>query len=217
MNKAEILFDAVTDIRPELIEEAQAYVFRRRGAVARLRPYLAAAACFVLVAALGWNVLRHGFGGSMGMDGSPAGGSSGGDSWNGSRNPGSADPSPGVTGDAGEKEPPPSADSAGEDTNRGETPTSPGKEEADQAGGITFTAAVRAIREEGLLVEVLSGDDALLSELVLLPAEEVQLVVDVDVGDYVFVTWSGTLEEMEGGLTVTGKIILIEAAPPEEP
>ena len=53
--KAEILFDAITGIREDLVEEAQRHVFCRR---ARWRRYGGLAACLVLYAGPLWR--RHG-------------------------------------------------------------------------------------------------------------------------------------------------------------
>ncbi len=69
MSREEILFDAITGIREDLIEWAQDYRFQRRAAP--WRRYLAAAACLVLVTALGLGALRLGlFGGMGGSSGS---------------------------------------------------------------------------------------------------------------------------------------------------
>ena len=75
MRRPDVVFDAVTNIREELIEEAQQYVFRRR--ISWRRYTGAAAACLALV--LGLSMLFR-FGGAGG--GAPAGpsGDSGGES-----------------------------------------------------------------------------------------------------------------------------------------
>lgn len=65
--KAEILFDAITGIREELVEEAQNYAFRRR---ARWRRYGGLAACLALAALAGFYAL---FGGGRGGGGAPSG------------------------------------------------------------------------------------------------------------------------------------------------
>ena len=67
--KAEILFDAITGIRAELVEEAQRYTFRRR---AYWRRYGALAACLVLAALVGFYSLAL-FGGGTGDSGAPSG------------------------------------------------------------------------------------------------------------------------------------------------
>ncbi len=67
--KAEILFDAITGIREDLVEEAQRHVFCRR---ARWRRYGGLAACLVLAALAGFYTLAL-FGGGMGGSGAPSG------------------------------------------------------------------------------------------------------------------------------------------------
>ena len=67
--KAEILFDAITGIREDLVEEAQRHIFRRR---ARWRRYGGLAACLVLAALAGFYTLAL-FGGGMGGSGAPSG------------------------------------------------------------------------------------------------------------------------------------------------
>lgn len=54
-----VLFDGITYIREELIEEAQTYVFRRQV----WKRYAGAAAGLLLAACLGWNVIIGGMGG----------------------------------------------------------------------------------------------------------------------------------------------------------
>ena len=73
MRAADVFFDAITQIREELVEEAQQYVFRRR---ISWRQYAgAAAACLAL--ALGLSLLIRS-GGAGGMGGSSGGSDSGG-------------------------------------------------------------------------------------------------------------------------------------------
>ena len=73
MRPADVFFDAITQIREELVEEAQQYVFRRR---ISWRQYAgAAAACLAL--ALGLSLLIRS-GGAGGMGGSSGGSDSGG-------------------------------------------------------------------------------------------------------------------------------------------
>ena len=72
MRPADVFFDAITQIREELVEEAQQYVFRRR---ISWRQYAgAAAACLAL--ALGLSLLIRS-GGAGGMGGSSGGSDSG--------------------------------------------------------------------------------------------------------------------------------------------
>lgn len=54
MRREEIFFDAITNIREELVEEAQRYVFRKKPAV--WRRYASLAACVVLIAAISFGI-----------------------------------------------------------------------------------------------------------------------------------------------------------------
>ena len=65
--KAEILFDAITAVREDLIEAAQNYVFHKKPSA--WRRYAALAACLVVVAGLGFGALRLGLLGGMGGSG----------------------------------------------------------------------------------------------------------------------------------------------------
>ncbi len=87
MSRAEILFDAITNVRPELIEEAQEYKFRRRTRipVRRAMPWLAAAACVaLLVVTVRWS-------GFFNMGGNSGGSANFGGMANGSAAPESSD------------------------------------------------------------------------------------------------------------------------------
>lgn len=66
MRAADVFFDAITQIREELVEEAQQYVFRRR---ISWRQYAgAAAACLALALGLSLLIRSGGVGGSSGSD-----------------------------------------------------------------------------------------------------------------------------------------------------
>ena len=66
MRAADVFFDAITQIREELVEEAQQYVFRRR---ISWRQYAgAAAACLALALGLSLLIRSGGMGGSSGSD-----------------------------------------------------------------------------------------------------------------------------------------------------
>ena len=66
MRPADVFFDAITQIREELVEEAQQYVFRRR---ISWRQYAgAAAACLALALGLSLLIRSGGVGGSSGSD-----------------------------------------------------------------------------------------------------------------------------------------------------
>jgi len=68
--KVELIFDAITHLREDLVEEAQNYAFRKKGAV--WRKYAGLAACVALVASIGLlAVLPKGCGGAAGDSGAP--------------------------------------------------------------------------------------------------------------------------------------------------
>lgn len=72
MRAADVFFDAITQIREELVEEAQQYVFRRR---ISWRQYAgAAAACLALALGLSLLIRSGGVGGMGGSSGSDSGG-----------------------------------------------------------------------------------------------------------------------------------------------
>ena len=72
MRAADVFFDAITQIREELVEEAQQYVFRRR---ISWRQYAgAAAACLALALGLSLLIRSGGAGGMGGSSGSDSGG-----------------------------------------------------------------------------------------------------------------------------------------------
>ena len=72
MRPADVFFDAITQIREELVEEAQQYVFRRR---ISWRQYAgAAAACLALALGLSLLIRSGGVGGMGGSSGSDSGG-----------------------------------------------------------------------------------------------------------------------------------------------
>ncbi len=172
MNKAEILFDAITNVRPELIEEAHAYRFRRRTARWAV-PRLAAAACIaLLVTAVWWS-------GFFAMGGSAGDNYSGGSGWYGAG--GNVDGS-----DGGSASPDSGNGSDQQGSPIGDSPPDPG------ANLYTVTAQVLEVREDGLLVEVLSGDGELLHQTLLLPAAA--LTGTAEAGDVVNVTWSGEID-----------------------
>ena len=172
MSKAEILFDAITGIRPELVEEAQNYRFRRRSLWRQVRPYVAAAACLALVLAVGWNALR--FGGMGGGDAGDPGNTSG-----------------NISGDAG---------GYGGTATAPADPGSDGTADSETAppdsgmGGVTVTATVAEVREDGILIRVLSGAQDLIGETFLLPADGITAAPEVAAGDTVTVDWCGRID-----------------------
>lgn len=198
--KAEIFFDAVTYIRPELVEEAQNYVFRRRTVWRRLVPL---AACLTLAVCLGWyGLLFYGGFGGMGVanDCGSIGGATSTDS-NSAPPPAAEESAP-----PAESMPPPCAEPTspayGEE---GWNPVGGGKPEAipgDTAPSDAapeervFTARVVEMGEESVLVRPLPGGDLPAgtdrAEVVL---EDLAALPEIQAGDKVRVTFTGEIQE----------------------
>ena len=132
--KAEILFDAITAVREDLIEAAQNYVFHKKPSA--WRRYAALAACLVVVAGLGFGALRLGLLDGMGGSGSNTTGAA----------DGAVPESSGETSDAA------GGDTAGDTGDTG-----------DAAAETTFHATVLEVHDGWLLVEPLEGEDILAS------------------------------------------------------
>lgn len=166
--KAEILFDAITAVREDLIEAAQNYVFHKKPSA--WRRYAALAACLVVVAGLGFGALRLGL-----LDG--MGGS-------GSNTSGAADGA--VPESSGET----TSDTAGGDT-AGDT-----GDTGDAAAETTFHAAVLEVHDGWLLVEPLEGEDILSSaDRFMVSLAGVEEIPDLEAGVEVAVTFDGMIRE----------------------
>ena len=166
--KAEILFDAITAVREDLIEAAQNYVFHKKPSA--WRRYAALAACLVVVAGLGFGALRLGL-----LDG--MGGS-------GSNTSGAADGA--VPESSGET----TSDTAGGDT-AGDT-----GDTGDAAAETTFHAAVLEVHDGWLLVEPLEGEDILASaDRFMVSLAGVEEIPDLEAGVEVAVTFDGMIRE----------------------
>lgn len=176
--KAEILFDAITAVREDLIEAAQNYVFHKKPSA--WRRYAALAACLVVVAGLGFGALRLGL-----LDG--MGGS-------GSNTSGAADGA--VPESSGET----TSDTAGGDT-AGDT-----GDTGDAAAETTFHAAVLEVHDGWLLVEPLEGEDILASaDRFMVSLAGVEEIPDLEAGDEVAVTFDGMIRESyPAQITATG-------------
>ena len=176
--KAEILFDAITAVREDLIEAAQNYVFHKKPSA--WRRYAALAACLVVVAGLGFGALRLGL-----LDG--IGGS-------GSNTSGAADGA--VPESSGET----TSDTAGGDT-AGDT-----GDTGDAAAETTFHAAVLEVHDGWLLVEPLEGEDILASaDRFMVSLAGVEEIPDLEAGDEVAVTFDGMIRESyPAQITATG-------------
>ena len=166
--KAEILFDAITAVREDLIEAAQNYVFHKKPSA--WRRYAALAACLVVVAGLGFGALRLGL-----LDG--MGGS-------GSNTSGAADGA--VPESSGET----TSDTAGGDT-AGDT-----GDTGDAAAETTFHAAVLEVHDGWLLVEPLEGEDILSSaDRFMVSLAGVEEIPDLEAGEEIAVTFDGMIRE----------------------
>lgn len=185
-SKAEILFDAITGIREELVEEAQNHVFRRRPA--RWRRYAPLAACLALVVLLGYSgmLLSCRKGGvdfnTSGAPQSPAAPPVYGD-YGGGCAPADTAPRPPLGGGSPEE-------GGAVDAPTGEPAPGGGVEER------TFTARVAEIRPDCLVAEPEPGG-ALEAGLVEIPLEGLELPPEVQPGSLVSVTFAGEVEAGE--------------------
>ena len=166
--KAEILFDAITAVREDLIEAAQNYVFRKKPSA--WRRYAALAACLVVVAGLGFGAVRLGLLGGMGGSGS--------------NTTGAADGA--VPESSGET----TSDTAGGD-DTGDT-----GDTGDAAAETTFHATVLEVHDGWLLVEPLEGEDILSSaDRFMVSLAGVEEVPDLEAGEEIAVTFDGMIRE----------------------
>lgn len=163
--KAEILFDAVSAVREDLIEAAQNYVFRKKSHV--WRRYAALAACLAVVVGLGFGAVRLGLLSGMGGSGSDTNGASSG-----------AAPESGETAGSGV--------TTGEDA--GDSP-----EEAVEE--TTFTAAVLEVHDRYLLVEPLEGAVLASADRVTVSTGDLEDLPELSPGDVVAVTFAGPIQE----------------------
>ena len=176
--KAEILFDAITAVREDLIEAAQNYVFHKKPSA--WRRYAALAACLVVVVGLGFGAVRLGLLGGMGGSGSNTSGAADG----------------AVPESSGET----TSDTAGGDT-AGDT-----GDTGDAAAETTFHAAVLEVHDGWLLVEPLEGEDILSSaDRVMVSLAGVEEVPDLEAGEEIAVTFDGMIRESyPAQITATG-------------
>ena len=166
--KAEILFDAITAVREDLIEAAQNYVFHKKPSA--WRRYAALAACLVVVAGLGFGALRLGLLGGMGGSGS--------------NTTGAADGA--VPESSGET----TSDTAGGD-DTGDT-----GDTGDAGAETTFHATVLEVHDGWLLVEPLEGEDILASaDRFMVSLAGVEEVPDLEAGEEIAVTFDGMIRE----------------------
>ena len=167
--KAEILFDAITAVREDLIEAAQNYVFHKK--LSAWRRYAALAACLVVVAGLGFGAVRLGLLGGMGGSGSNTSGAADG----------------AVPESSGET----TSDTAGGD-DTGDT----GDTGDAGAAETTFGATVLEVHDGWLLVEPLEGEDILASaDRFMVSLAGVEEVPDLEAGEEIAVTFDGMIRE----------------------
>lgn len=167
--KAEILFDAVSAVREDLIEAAQNYVFRKKSHV--WRRYAALAACLAVVVGLGFGAARLGLLSGMGGSGSDTNGASSG-----------AAPESGETAGSGV--------TTGEDA--GDSAEEPVEEAVEET---TFTAAVLEVHDRYLLVEPLEGAVLASADRVTVPTGDLEDLPELSPGDVVSVTFAGPIQE----------------------
>ena len=195
MKKAEIFFDAITNIREELVEQALDHRFRRRVSWQR---YLSAAACLVLVVTVGFGALRLGIFGGFGgnakneANGAMAPESSGNFAADDVTQSDAVPEEPAAwPGDTAADEP------AGEPADEpAEEPAEGPAEEPDEDGGATlrtFDGEIVEVREGCLLVEPIEGSWILASaDLIEVPVENTG---EFQPGHVVTVAFSGEVME----------------------
>lgn len=169
MSRAEIFFDAITNIREELVEEALNHRFRRRIPWGR---YAGWAACLALVVCVGWFglMLAGGMGGSGADNGFSA--SSGGSE---------------VSGDTA---PPRSPEGSGEEAAPGSNPELGGQARE------TFMAVVLEVHENALLVEPLEGEAVRNSaDQIMVSTKNLENPPELEAGDMVKITFNGSIME----------------------
>lgn len=181
MKKAEVFFDAITNIREDLIEEALNYQFYRH--TIPWQRYLRNAACLALVVLVGFGAVRLGFLGGFG----------GSDSANNT----ASDMAGNTYGDSA------SPESANQNSTT-ESPTEPstGSEEnhGDDSGPndnvSRFTGTVLEVHESYLLVKPAEGEAILSSaDLIEVPIREIENLWEIEVGDEVIITYVGSIQE----------------------
>lgn len=173
MRKEEIFFDAITNIREDLVEAAQDYAFRRR---VRWERWAGLAACLALAAFLSLPFLL------------PSGGSGG------APNSAADQAAP----SAPEAVPPAEAP-AGDSGDAGEVSGEPAPGASEGAALLRFNATVLEVRENGLLVE--PDPDAGIAVRVEVPLDGVANLPALAVGDRITITAAAVQETEPARLT----------------
>lgn len=196
---SEIFFDAITNIREDLVEEAQEFVFRKHHV---WRRYAGMAACLVLAVTLLFGAyqlsqIRMGSsGGSAADNAAPAAGS--GQTGNSGGAPQSSEAVSGDTSGYGGMD--------GADTSHpGGTP---------EASMISFPATVLEVRMDALLVEVLSDNDMGVQQ-VEIPTGGLEDLPEFRTGDVVTVCCAGL--SVEDGAAVAVDVAAIMLTEPDSP
>lgn len=170
MNKAEVLFDAITGLREELVEEALNHRFRRR---VRWERYAGLAACLALAVCVGWFGLMIAGGGMGGAGKSSDNGFSASSSTGGE-----------VSGDTA---PPPLGSEAGD---------APEAIPGDGENQESFQASVVEILEGYILVEPLEGEAVRGSaDRIILHNEAIRDLPELQVGDLLRIDFNGDILE----------------------
>ena len=184
MNRAEIFFDAITNIREELVEEALGHRFRRRVPWGK---YAGWAACLALVVCVGW------FGLTL------AGGGMGG----GSDGNGYSSGSSGAAGDT--------APQAPEGGKSEETAVPGDSPEVDGSVREAFQAVVLEVGETSILVEPLAGESVRNSaDQIRVPTGELEDLPALEAGDVVRVAFDGNI--LESYPAQLGRVYSVELA-----
>jgi len=170
MRKAEVFFDAITNLKEELIDAALDYRFTRKQI--HWQRYVGIAACLALVITVGFGAIRLGIIGGMGGS---------------SNNSASMDTAA-----------PESSANTSATTDSGSASGST-VEDSDATQSVemhTFGAIVLEISEKYLLVEPLAGESILASaDRIVVSVSTVESLPNLTVGDQVVITYDGFIRE----------------------
>lgn len=185
MRKEEIFFDAITNLREDLVEAAQNYAFRRR---VRWERWAGLAACLALVAFLSLPLLL------------PSGGSGGAPN-------SAADQTAPMTPEAVPPAEAPAGDS-GDGGDGGEVSGEPAPGASEGAALLRIEATVLEVRENTLLVEL--DPDAGIAVQAVVPLEGVAGLPALREGDRITISCAAVQETEPAQLTGVTEITLSE-------
>lgn len=183
MKKAEVFFDAITNIREDLIEEALNYQFDRH--TIPWQRYLRNAACLALVVLVGFSAVRFGLFGGLGGSDSAANDKAGSSMFDN------------TTSDTATPE-------SSHQNSTTESPTEPSTGSQNESGGDSgpsdnvsrFTATVLEVHENALLVNPFPGEAIQASaDRILVPLMDLENLWEFQVGDEVVITYAGSIQE----------------------